>query len=146
MNRLIRRWRAVFVIDAILKLLLLYGGFVLLSLGTIIVAGIEPVIHLAILAAALAALNVMFLMLGSRIVASFRCQSLTRHPALQVTAVAICATAMFDPVLSVMFSLRGDFAWGIDIGLFFSATNLVSILIVLVFDGMSRLFCPKAGR
>ncbi|WP_315756137.1 MULTISPECIES: hypothetical protein [unclassified Bradyrhizobium] len=143
MNRLIRRWRAVFIVDAIVKSLLVYGGFVLMSLGTIIVDGIEPVIHVAIFAASLAGLNVMSLILGSRIVASFRYQIMTRHPALQIATVVICATAMFDAILTAIFSLRGNLAWAIDIGLFFSTTSLISIFVVFVFDGMSRLFCPR---
>jgi hypothetical protein len=145
-NRLTRRWRAVLVVDFILKLLVAYGGVVLVSLGMIVVEGMKPVIYFAILAAALATLNVMFLMLGSKITTLSRSQIIMRHPALQVAAVVICATAMFDAILTAMFSLRGDFAWAVDISLFISETNLVSISIVLLFDWILRVVRPTTGR
>ena len=146
MNRLTRRWRAVLVVDFILKFLVAYGGVVLMSLGMVVVEGMKPVIYIAIFAAALATLNVMSLMLGSRIVTSSRSQIIMRHPALQVSAVVICATAMFYAILTAMLSLRGDFAWAVDASLLVSETNLVSILIVLLFDWILRIVRPTTRR
>lgn len=143
---LTRRWRSVFVVDVILKFLLLYGGAILASLGMIVMGGIEPAIYFVIFAAALAVLNVMCLMLGSRLVASFRCPLMMQYPALWTVAVAICATGMFGGILAALFGLGHGLAEGASVGLFLSVTNLVSIAIVLFLDGIFRLVSGRIGR
>jgi hypothetical protein len=146
MNRLTRRWRAIFLVDFILKFIIFYGGAVLISLGVIIVEGVRPVIYFAGLAASFATLNVVLLMLVSRVFAWCRCPVLMWYSALQIAVLVICAAAMFDAIVTVVLLMRGSFQWAVDSSLFVSVTNLVSILIVLLFDAAMRIVCPTIER
>ncbi|NPV22848.1 hypothetical protein [Bradyrhizobium aeschynomenes] len=146
MSRLIRRWRAVLFVDFTLKFFIFYGGAVLISLGVIIVEGMRPVIYFAGLAASLAALNVVLLVLVSRMFVWRRFQVLMWNSALQVAALVICATAIFDAIVTAVLSLRGSLQWAVDSSLFISVTNLVSIVVVLLFDAALRIVCRRIER
>jgi len=145
MNSFPRRWRAVFIIDLILKFLLLYGGAVLASLGMIIMDGIEIVIYFIIFAAAMAVLNVMFLMIAARLIASLRCRFMMQHTVLQAVVEVICAAAIFGLIMTLLFWLGHDFEGGALMGLFLSSTTLVSSLIALLFDGIVCLVFQRMG-
>ncbi|GLH77498.1 hypothetical protein SSBR45G_24060 [Bradyrhizobium sp. SSBR45G] len=146
MSGLIKRWYAVFIVDAIFKFLLLYGGAVLVSLGMIIMEGIEPVIYFSIVAAAMAVLTVMFLIMGSRLAALLPWPFMTRHPVSRTVVEIVCATAIFGAVMTLLFSLGSGFGGGIRMGLLLASTTLVSTLITVSFHGMARLVLRRAGQ
>ncbi|MGJ4994594.1 hypothetical protein ACQR0Z_09295 [Bradyrhizobium sp. HKCCYLS3077] len=144
MSGLIKRWYAVFIVDAIIKFLLLYGSAVLVSLGMIITGGIEAVIYFAIVAAAMAVLTVTFLIMGARLAALLPWQFITQHPVFQVFVEIVCASAIFGMVMTLLFSLGSGLGGGIRMGLLLASTTFVSTLITVSFHGIAKLLLRRA--
>ncbi|CCE00922.1 hypothetical protein [Bradyrhizobium sp. STM 3809] len=143
---MIRHWPTVFVVDLVLKFGLIYLGAILASLGTVILGGIEAVIYFALFAAALATLNVMFLMVGARVVASLRCAWIGSHPGPRSALVFVSGIGMFAGAVAMLFSFGLGVTAGAAIAALFATTNIISIAIALLFSCTFGLVARALGR
>jgi hypothetical protein len=98
----------------------------------------------------MAGLNVVYLLLGQRVVSAIGWPMLAYRPMLRAILVLICGNAMFAGSLIALFSFQGRFAESAIFSLLLAATNPVPIMIVLFFGWMfyltQRVSCGRAGR
>lgn len=134
------QWRAIVVLDVVIKAGLIYLSATFVTLGLIMKSGVEPVVPIILMAASVSSLNLLCLFFGNRFVAWLESNNFQSAGAVRFIIVLIFANALFVVVFTALMSVvTGNIYNHMVLSTFVAATNLMSILLVAAYSGISSL-------
>ena len=140
MNFSVWQWRAIVVLDVVIKAGLIYLSAAFVTLGLIVKSGLEPVIPFILMAASVSSLNFLCLFFGNRFVAWLERNQFQPPGAIRFSLVLIFANALFVVVFTALMSVVSGKIYNHGIlSMFVAATNLMSILLVAAVSRISSL-------
>jgi hypothetical protein len=132
MNFSVAQWRALFILDTLIKALSIFGPAVLFSLGTIMLGGIFALVFFILLGAGVSGLHCLCLFLGSGIVTRLVATYPKLPQSLKFLLVLIVANLLFAASWTVLMSVGHGIYNGAIESLYLVATNLISLLPVAI--------------
>jgi hypothetical protein len=129
MNFSVRQWRALFVLDTLLKGSVAFVGAILASLGTVILGGFKAVMLFIAIGASISSLHLLGLFFGSGIIARLEAALPKLRPLKFLLVLAVANVLFVLGFTALMFVSLGE-SFDAPVSLLLTATNLISILLV----------------
>jgi len=144
MNFSASQWWSAFVLDVLIKAALIYWQAALVTLGTITLQRLEPLIPFILMAVSLSGLHFLCLFFGNRFVGSLRATNVQRSRPLKFVLVLIFANVLFIVSFAAILSVSGSIYDHVLLSTMVAATNMLPVLLVAAAGAFLSLVKPRA--
>jgi hypothetical protein len=134
----VAQWRAIFVLDVLIKSSLVYLSVAVTTLGLIIKSGFEPIVPLILMGISISGLHFLCLYFAIRIVARLKLNQSGSSRA-RLLLVLVFANMLFGGILAVVLSVTGGILGGVLLSMLVTATNPVPVVLVALTARISNL-------